>query len=183
MPGRHNVENAIAASFMALRLGVTEDDLRKGLASFRGVARRFETKVRGQKVVYIDDYAHHPRELDACIASVRELYPGRHITGVFQPHLFTRTRDLADDFAKSLAALDELILLEIYPAREEPIAGITAEWLLAKVPMDKKVLSPRDGLLDLLAGRELDVLVTMGAGDIDRSVPMIERLMNQRDRS
>ncbi|HMC96341.1 MAG TPA: cyanophycin synthetase, partial [Flavobacteriales bacterium] len=154
MPGRHNVENAIAAGTVALRLGVNEELLRQGLASFRGVARRFETRIRGPRVVFIDDYAHHPKELDACISSVRELYPGRRITGIFQPHLFTRTRDLAADFAKSLSALDELILLDIYPAREEPIPGITSAWLLEQVPMDNKEMTTREGLVDELRGRE-----------------------------
>ena len=180
MGGRHNVENAIAASTVALRLGVTTSGLRAGLATFQGVSRRFETLVRGPKPVLIDDYAHHPKELDACIGSVRELYPGRTITGVFQPHLFTRTRDLAADFAKSLSALDELVLLEIYPAREEPLPGITAQWLLDQVPMDNKKVVARDNVVAELAGRELDVVVTMGAGDIDRAVSGIQRMMNDR---
>jgi UDP-N-acetylmuramate--alanine ligase len=180
MPGRHNVENAIAASTVALRLGVPPELLRLGLASFRGVARRFETRISGQRVVLIDDYAHHPKELDACIASVRELYPGRRVTGIFQPHLFTRTRDLAPDFAGSLAALDELLLLPIYPAREEPIPGITSEWLLEQVPMDKKSCVAGTALVEALASRTVDVVVTMGAGDIDRLVPAIERLLNER---
>jgi UDP-N-acetylmuramate--alanine ligase len=180
MPGRHNVENALAAGTVALRLGVTPDALRHGMATFRGVARRFETRVRGPQVVFIDDYAHHPAELDACIASVRELYPGRHITGVFQPHLFSRTRDLAQGFATSLARLDALVLLDIYPAREEPIPGITARWLLEQVPMADKAYSTHNGLLDLLRDRKIDVLLTLGAGDIDRLVPAIERLLNQR---
>lgn len=180
MGGRHNVENAIAACTVALRLGVSHSDLRGGLATFKGVARRFETRVRGPKPVLIDDYAHHPKELDACIGSVRELYPGRTITGVFQPHLFTRTRDLAADFAKSLSALDELVLLEIYPAREEPLPGITSQWLLEQVPLAKKKVVALDGLVAELATRELDVVVTMGAGDIDRTVSGIQRMMNDR---
>jgi len=182
MPGRHNVENAIAASTVALRLGVTPELLRQGLNSFRGVARRFETRIRNERVVYIDDYAHHPKELDACIGSVREMYPGRRITGIFQPHLFTRTRDLAGDFAKSLAALDELILLDIYPAREEPISGIDAAWLLEQVPMHAKVNCPHKDLIEFLGKKDLDVLVTLGAGDIDRLVMPIERLLNERFR-
>ena len=182
MPGRHNVENAIAASTVALRTGVSPERLRQGLASFRGVARRFETRISNARVVLIDDYAHHPKELDACIGSVRELYPGRKVTGIFQPHLFTRTRDLAPDFAKSLARLDELILLDIYPAREEPIPGITSQWLLEQVPMDKKSCVPGTALLDALASQTVDVVVTLGAGDIDRSVPAIERLLNERFR-
>jgi UDP-N-acetylmuramate--alanine ligase len=180
MPGRHNVENAIAASTLALRLGVSPELLRQGLASFRGVSRRFETRISLPHVALIDDYAHHPKELDACIASVRELYPGRRVTGIFQPHLFTRTRDLAADFARSLAALDELILLPIYPAREEPIPGITSEWLLEQVPMDKKSCSDKTALVEAIASQAVDVVVTMGAGDIDRLVPLIERLLNQR---
>jgi UDP-N-acetylmuramate--alanine ligase len=183
MPGRHNVENAIAAGTVALRLGVQEELLRQGLASFRGVARRFETRIRGPHVVFIDDYAHHPKEIDACVASVRELYPGKRITGIFQPHLFSRTRDLAADFGKSLSALDELILLDIYPAREEPIPGITSSWLLYQVPMDNKELSTREALVEELHSRDLQVVLTMGAGDIDRLVPGIERMLNERYRS
>lgn len=183
MPGRHNVENAIAASTVALRLGVTPDLLRLGLASFRGVSRRFETRIAGPQVVFIDDYAHHPKELDACIASVREMYPGKRITGIFQPHLFSRTRDLADDFGESLSALDELLLLDIYPAREEPIPGITSQWLLEKVPMKAKKCITKGTILEELAQRDVQVVVTLGAGDIDRSVPSIERLLNERYRS
>ncbi|MEO8589725.1 MAG: UDP-N-acetylmuramate--L-alanine ligase [Flavobacteriales bacterium] len=182
MPGRHNVENAIAAGTVAIRLGVSDELLRQGLASFRGVARRFETRIRSERIVFIDDYAHHPKEIDACIGSVRELYPGKRITGIFQPHLFSRTRDLAADFAKSLSALDELILLDIYPAREEPIPGITAEWLLQQVPMDNKGMGTREGLVEELRTRDLQVVVTMGAGDIDRSVAGIERMLNERYR-
>ncbi|MFN3875360.1 MAG: UDP-N-acetylmuramate--L-alanine ligase [Flavobacteriales bacterium] len=180
MPGRHNVENAIAASTAALRLGVAPEDLSAGLASFRGVARRFETRIGHPRIAFIDDYAHHPKELEACIASVRELYPGRSVLGIFQPHLFTRTRDLAAGFAASLAALDELILLPIYPAREEPLPGITSQWLLEQVPMDKKSCMDRHELLQALASRKVDVVLTLGAGDIDRLVPSIERLLNER---
>lgn len=182
MPGRHNVENAIAASTIALRMGVTPELLRQGLASFRGVSRRFETRISGPEVVFIDDYAHHPKELDACIASVREMYPNKRITGIFQPHLFSRTRDLAADFGTSLAALDELLLLDIYPAREEPIPGITSQWLLEKVPMEVKECVSRDSLLEELRQRDVQVVVTLGAGDIDRLVPVIERQLNERYR-
>ena len=144
------------------------------------MARRFETRIRSPRVVLIDDYAHHPREIEACLGSVRELYPGRKVTGVFQPHLFSRTRDLAPEFGRSLAALDELLLLDIYPAREEPIPGITSAWLLEQVPMDKKSVVAYGALVDALASREVDVVVTMGAGDIDRLVPRIERSLNER---
>jgi UDP-N-acetylmuramate--alanine ligase len=180
MPGRHNVENAIAAATVALRLGVSPEAVRAGLASFAGVQRRFETRIRSPRIAFIDDYAHHPKELDACIASARELYPGRRITGIFQPHLFSRTRDLAEGFAKSLAALDELVLLDIYPAREEPIAGITSQWLLEQVPMSSKRVASHEGLLPVLERMDLDVVLALGAGDIDRLVPGIERLLNQR---
>ncbi|MBL7940152.1 MAG: UDP-N-acetylmuramate--L-alanine ligase [Flavobacteriales bacterium] len=182
MPGRHNVENAIAAATVALRFGVTPELLRQGLASFRGVSRRFETRIRSTRVVFIDDYAHHPKELDACIGSVREMYPGKRITGIFQPHLFSRTKDLAADFGKSLSALDELLLLDIYPAREEPIPGITSKWLLEQVPMEAKECTSPEGLLEELAIRDVEVVVTLGAGDIDRLVPQIERLLNERYR-
>ncbi len=156
--------------------------MRSGLASFKGVSRRFETRIRSERIVFIDDYAHHPKELDACLGSVRELYPGRKVTGIFQPHLFTRTRDLAADFARSLSAVDELMLLEIYPAREEAIPGITSNWLLEQVPLDKKSVVAREALVQMLASRDLDVVVTMGAGDIDRLVPQIERMLNERYR-
>ncbi len=180
MPGRHNVENAIAASTVALRLGVTPEALRVGLASFKGVSRRFETRIRSPRIVFIDDYAHHPKELDACLGSVRELYPGRKVTAIFQPHLFSRTRDLAADFARSLGTVDELMLLEIYPAREEPIPGITSNWLLEQVSLDKKSVVAREALVEVLASRGLEVVVTLGAGDIDRLVPQIERMLNER---
>jgi UDP-N-acetylmuramate--alanine ligase len=180
MPGRHNVENAVAASSMALRAGVDASALRKGLAGFKGVRRRFEQRARTARTVFIDDYAHHPTELDACIRSVKELFPGRKVTGIFQPHLFSRTRDLAADFAKSLGQLDELVLLEIYPAREEPVPGITSAWLLQQVPAANKVLCTKDQLIPLLEGRDLDILLALGAGDIDRLVPGIAAMVNRK---
>lgn len=179
MPGRHNVENAIAASALALRLGVTDEKLRKGLASFRGVSRRFELRAKTASRVFIDDYAHHPAELEACIKSARELYPGRKITGVFQPHLFTRTRDLVLDFGKSLALLDEVILLDIYPAREEPIPGITSRWMLEYVPIMNKTVCTKENLIPLLRARNVDILLALGAGDIDRLVPGMAALINE----
>ena len=182
MPGRHNVENAIAAGTVALRLGVAPDNLRKGMASFRGVARRFDVRIRGPRIVFIDDYAHHPAELEACIGSVRELYPGRRITGIFQPHLFSRTKDLATEFGTSLALLDSLLLLDIYPAREEPMPGITSEWLLEQVPMDDKMLVTGSSVLGQLRSRTNDVVLTLGAGDIDRLVPEVQRLLNEQQR-
>lgn len=183
MSGRHNVENAIVASALALKMGVTHDLLREGLRTFRGVTRRFEKRINRKDLVFIDDYAHHPRELDAFIGSLRELYPGKRITGVFQPHLFSRTRDHAKEFALSLSQLDELILLDIYPAREEPLPGITSQWLLEQVPMEAKELCRKEDLVEELRSRDLQVLATIGAGDIDRSVPEIERMLNESQRS
>jgi UDP-N-acetylmuramate--alanine ligase len=180
MPGRHNVENAIAASAMALHLGVPPEKLREGLACFQGVHRRFEVRARNATGVMIDDYAHHPAELEACIRSVRELYPGRKVTGVFQPHLFSRTRDLAPDFAKSLALLDELILLEIYPAREEPVPGITSEWLRQQLPEMNSTVCTKEQLIPLLEGRNVDILLALGAGDIDRLVPGMAAMIERR---
>jgi UDP-N-acetylmuramate--alanine ligase len=180
MPGRHNVENAVAASAMAIELGVTDDRVRKALAGFQGVRRRFEVRARTATSVFIDDYAHHPVELDACIRSARELHPGRRITGIFQPHLFSRTRDLAAGFAQSLAQLDELILLEIYPAREAPIPGITGAWLLDQVPLSNKTLCTKEALVPLLRTRDVDILLALGAGDIDREVPVIAAMLNDR---
>ncbi|HMN05309.1 MAG TPA: UDP-N-acetylmuramate--L-alanine ligase [Flavobacteriales bacterium] len=180
MPGRHNVENAVAAGAMALHAGVQEAALRKALASFRGVHRRFEVRARTESTLFIDDYAHHPTELEACIRSVREMWPGRKVTGIFQPHLYSRTRDLADGFAESLALLDELILLDIYPAREEPLPGITSAWLAEQVKGTNTVLCTKEQLLPLLEGRNIDILLALGAGDIDREVPGIAAMLNRR---
>ncbi|MBK6627330.1 MAG: UDP-N-acetylmuramate--L-alanine ligase [Flavobacteriales bacterium] len=173
MAGRHNVENATAAAAMALRAGVAPEALRAALASFRGVERRFQTILGGPATVFIDDYAHHPAELDAAIRSARELHPTRSLTIVFQPHLFTRTRDLADGFARSLAGADRLYLLDIYPAREEPIPGITSAWLLDRIALADKHLVGRDELIARLSAEPPELLLTLGAGDIDRLVPRI----------
>ncbi len=148
-PGRHNVENAVAACAAALLAGATEAEIRAALASFLGVKRRFEYRVKRRGFVYIDDYAHHPSELAACIGAVKEIYPNRKITGVFQPHLFTRTRDFAEGFAESLAMLDCVILLEIYPARERPINGITSAWLLDKIKSENKCLVSKEELVSV----------------------------------
>ncbi len=180
MPGRHNVENAVAASTLALEAGVPPEKLRKALASFRGVSRRFELRAKTAKSVFIDDYAHHPAELEACIRSAKELYPGRKVTGIFQPHLFTRTRDLVLDFGKALALLDDLILLDIYPAREEPIPGVTSRWILEYVPMMNKTVCTKENLLPLLRTRNIEILLALGAGDIDRLVPSIAALVEEK---
>ena len=147
--------------------------LRNALSSYRGVRRRFDFQILRKDLVYIDDYAHHPEELKACIQAVREIYPGRQITGVFQPHLFTRTRDLADDFARSLELLDELYLLEIYPAREKEIPGVNAAMLMEKVGLKEKRILGKERLVEELVARKPQVLLTLGAGDIDQLVTPI----------
>ncbi len=179
MPGRHNVENAVAASSLALLAGVPPEKLRKALASFRGVSRRFELRAKTAKSIFIDDYAHHPAELVAAISSAKELYPGRKVTGIFQPHLFSRTRDLVLDFGKALALLDELILLDIYPAREEPIPGVTSRWMMEYVPIMNKTVCTKENLLPLLRTRNVEILLALGAGDIDRLVPSIAALIEE----
>lgn len=177
VPGYHNVENAVAASAAAMHLGVSPDQIRAGLASFTGVKRRFEYHLEDERKVFIDDYAHHPTEIRAFLSSVRGLYPGRHITAIFQPHLFSRTRDFADDFADSLALADRLILLDIYPARELPMPGVTSEMLLKKIDLSDKSLSSKETLLSTLESLDTDIVVTIGAGDIDRFVQPIARFL------
>ena len=176
-PGIINIENLTAAVAIALNCGVTEDEIRKAIILFRGVKRRFEIKVNLPGLTYIDDYAHHPEEIRACIRSVREYFSGRRVTGIFQPHLFSRTRDHADGFAKILDELDEAILLPIYPAREKPISGISSELILGKMKLQNRKLLRMDDILSWLDPGKIDVLVTIGAGDIDRLVgPITEKL-------
>jgi UDP-N-acetylmuramate--alanine ligase len=173
LPGKHNVENSVAATAIACEMGVSEENIREALSSFSGVKRRFDYQVRNG-LIYIDDYAHHPEELKATISSVREMYPGKKITGIFQPHLFSRTRDFAEDFARSLDLLDECILLEIYPARELPIPGVNAQMLLDKMKCPSKMICSKEELLKEVISRKLEVLITMGAGDIDTFVEPIK---------
>jgi UDP-N-acetylmuramate--alanine ligase len=170
LPGRHNVENAVAACAVTRLAGGDENDLRQGLANFHGIARRFEVVLRSPEIVIIDDYAHHPTELEAAISAARELYPERTIRGVFQPHLYSRTQDFAAGFARALDRLDEPILLPIYPAREEPIPGITSQSIYGLMKNDRRRLLSKEQLLNL--GRELGdgVLLLLGAGDIDALV-------------
>jgi UDP-N-acetylmuramate--alanine ligase len=168
------VENSVAAMAVAWLLGATSDDLRNAMASFEGIQRRFDYRVRSEKTVYIDDYAHHPEELRFTIESVRKLYPERHITGIFQPHLYTRTRDFADGFAQSLSMLDALILLDIYPAREEPIEGVTSKIIFDKVTIKNKIMCSKGDVIDVLKGRNINVLLTLGAGDIDTLAEPVE---------
>lgn len=172
--GLHNVENAVAASALALHQGISEAWLKIGLRTFKGVQRRFEPVIVSENLVYIDDYAHHPQEIRACLTSLREMYPNRRITAVFQPHLFTRTRDFADDFATALSLADQLLMLDIYPAREEPIEGITSQWLLDKVSLAEKRLVSKEELVHSLSNLKPQLIVTMGAGDIDRLVNEIK---------
>ncbi len=183
MPGRHNVVNATAALAVAVSLGLDMETLRSGLASFQGIQRRFEIVYRDDRCVFIDDYAHHPTELRAAIQAARELFPGRRITGVFQPHLYSRTRDFADGFAHALDQLDEVILLDIYPARELPIPGVDSSMILNRMRNPNRSLCAKAELLDVLQGRRMDVLMTLGAGDIDTLVgPIAELLRSQAHR-
>jgi len=183
-PGLMNIENAMAAIGIASLLGVQDESIKKALLHFSGVKRRFDIQLSTKDLVYIDDYAHHPEEIKRCIHAIREMFPGKNITGVFQPHLFTRTRDFADDFAQSLGLLNRLILLEIYPAREDPIEGINANLIFEKVDIKNKSICSKPELLRIIETNEFEVLVTMGAGDIDKLViPIREKLMEQIKKS
>ena len=175
-----NVENSIAAAAVCLCRGMDAQKVRHALSSFEGVRRRLDVHVNRPGLCYIDDYAHHPAELRSAISSVRQVFPGRKITGVFQPHLYTRTRDFASGFAEALSLLDRLILLDIYPAREEPIEGVSSDLIFKDVSCPEKLLVHKSGLMDLLSREELDVLITLGAGDIDRFVPEITGMLEKR---
>lgn len=178
LPGLHNVENALAAFAVGLELGLSIESIKDGLKSFKGVKRRFEYQVKTNEVVYIDDYAHHPTELKACINSVKMMFPGKKITGIFQPHLFSRTRDFADEFGVSLSLLDELYLLDIYPARELPIEGVSSNMLLDKVNLEHKEVVSKEELINKLDIKDIEVLLTLGAGDIDTLVqPLREKIV------
>ncbi len=179
VPGLVNVENAVAALAVTSMHCQDDDRIRQALQSFTGVQRRFDYHIRTDRLVYIDDYGHHPEELRFTIESVRALYPGRHITGIFQPHLYSRTRDFAPEFAKSLSALDKVILLDIYPAREAPIPGVTSEIILQQITCPDKMLCPMDRIMDYLAGFTPDILLTMGAGNIDRLIGPITELYSR----
>lgn len=179
VPVKVNIENAVAAMATAWLTGVTAEELRAGMASFAGPRRRFDFHIKRDDLVLIDDYAHHPAELKASILSVKELYAGRKVTGIFQPHLYSRTRDFADDFAASLSLLDELILLDIYPAREEPIPGVTSRMIFDKVTIAEKQICAKNELLDLLATQKYEVVLMAGAGDIDRLVQPVKQLLEK----
>ena len=176
-PGFHNVTNALAAAAVSLEVGVSPEAVREGICTFKGVKRRFEYHVRSEKVVYIDDYAHHPTEIEAFLSSVKALYPNRKLTVVFQPHLFSRTNDFQEGFAKSLELADDLILLDIYPARELPMEGVTSSIIFDKVNLDEKTLCTKAEVLDLVKAKQPELLVTVGAGDIDTLIPKIREML------
>lgn len=180
VPGFHNMENAIAASIIAMKLGVDDTTLRAAIASFQGVKRRFEFIVKKNKLVYIDDYAHHPAEIEAFLKSVRSMYADRKITAIFQPHLFTRTRDFAAGFSKSLSLADQLLLMDIYPAREVAIPGVTSDMLFDDITSPVKIRCSKRNLLQKLEGLDIDILVTVGAGDIDTFVKPIREMLNRK---
>lgn len=176
-----NIENGIAAMALAQIAGATADEIRAAMPGFRGVDRRFDFKLKNDRIVFLSDYAHHPAEIRQSVYSMRMLYPNRKITAVFQPHLYTRTRDFYKDFADSLSLLDEVILLDIYPAREEPIAGVSSQLIYDHLrPGIEKSLCHKEDLLDTLRNKKLDVLITLGAGDIDNYVPQIYEILKDR---
>jgi UDP-N-acetylmuramate--alanine ligase len=179
LPGLHNVENALAAFAVGIELGLSIEEIKNGLKSFKGVKRRFEYQIKTNELVYIDDYAHHPIELKACINSVRKMFPNKKITGVFQPHLYSRTRDFTEGFSESLSLLDELYLLEIYPARELPIEGVSSSMLLDKIALKHKEVISKDELMNKLQIKDIEVLLTLGAGDIDTLVQPIKELLTK----
>lgn len=179
VPVKINIENAIAAIAAANLCGAKPDEIKRAIQSFAGAKRRFDFQIKTPDLVFIDDYAHHPQELAASIQSVRMLYPNKKVTGIFQPHLYTRTRDFANEFAESLSLLDDVILLDIYPAREEPIAGITSEIIFDKITSSQKVLLHKNELLDYLQNKKPEVLLTIGAGDIDALILKIKELLTE----
>lgn len=177
LAGRHNVENAVAAISVANSLQIDSKKIKNSLATYKGVKRRFEKIYSSDNVVFIDDYAHHPTELTACINSVKEIYPNKRILGVFQPHLYTRTRDFSTEFAQSLDLLDSIILLPIYPAREKPIEGVHSQLILNKITNTTKTIVEKSKILDELKKQKFDILLTLGAGDIDRLVLPIKNIL------
>ncbi|MBO4741202.1 MAG: UDP-N-acetylmuramate--L-alanine ligase [Bacteroidales bacterium] len=176
----YNIENAVAAMAVALKCGVTEEEMRSAVKSFQGIKRRFDYRIKTPDFVFIDDYAHHPHEIESCIQSVKTLYPDKRVVGVFQPHLYSRTANFADDFAKALMPLDEIVLLDIYPAREKPIPGVSSHLILHKINKMNKYLCSKDDLCDILVALYPEVLVTMGAGDIDALLTKIQKTFEEQ---
>lgn len=180
LPGKHNLTNALMALAMAKTYGVSNDAIAKALLSFKGIRRRFSYQIKEKELVYIDDYAHHPTEIDAVHQALTELYPNEKTLAIFQPHLFSRTRDFADNFAKSLSAFDEVILLDIYPARELPMEGITSEWLMQKMTNTNVTLVQKEHLIASVVKAHVNLIVTIGAGDIGEWVKPIKEALLQR---
>lgn len=181
VPVSINIENGVAAMALCWLNGVTAEELRKGMASFKGIDRRFDFKIKNDKIVFLSDYAHHPSEIKQSVSSIRDLYKGKKITGVFQPHLYTRTRDFYKEFANSLSLLDEVILLDIYPARELPIEGVSSKLIFDNLRDGiEKTMCSKEDLVAILEKKEIEVLITLGAGDIDNYVPVIQKMLENR---
>ncbi len=180
LAGRHNVLNALVATIMANSYGLPFEKIKKLLPHFKGIERRFSYRIKEKDKVLIDDYAHHPSEINAIASAVREMYPQKKITAVFQPHLYSRTRDFADDFARALSHFDAVVLLDIYPAREEPIEGITSKWLLEKIDIKEKYWSSKDDLFATIQKTKSEVVLMLGAGDIGDCVETIKKEWNER---
>ena len=178
MPGKHNIENASVAITVGILNGVTHENIKKALVEFKGIQRRFERIIDTKDLVFIDDYAHHPSELKVAIDAAKTLYPNRKLTGIFQPHLYSRTRDFVDGFAEELDKLDEVILMDIYPARELPIEGVTSERIFERMKNQNKRLVTKETLMDVLKSYQPEILMTLGAGDIDTFVPKIKEFFN-----
>lgn len=181
LPGRHNLSNALVALAMSMEYGIPHDQLIQALASYKGVKRRFTYQIKTDDLVFIDDYAHHPEEINAVHQAVREMYPNDKVVAVFQPHLFSRTQDFAQDFAKSLAQFDQVILLDIYPARELPIKGVTSEWLLSLIDNNNKQLVSKDTLIKNIKQSDAKIVLTIGAGDIGAEVSKIKQALINED--
>lgn len=181
VPVSINIDNGVAAMALAHLNGVTDEEIKRGMASFRGVDRRFDFKLNTDRIVFLSDYAHHPAEIAQSVRSIRELYQDKKITAIFQPHLYTRTRDFYHEFADSLSLLDEVILTDIYPAREEPIPGVSSQLIYDQLrPGIEKCLCRKEDVLALLETKDIEVLIVLGAGDMDNYVPQITRLLEQR---
>ena len=179
-----NIENGIAAMAMAQLNGCTADELRYGMRTYGGVDRRFDFKIKNERLVFLSDYAHHPKEIYQSAKSIRELYKDKHITAIFQPHLYTRTRDFYKDFAEALSQLDEVILTEIYPARELPIEGVTSQLIYDNLkPGVKKEIIQKDQVLDYVKTHDFEVLIVLGAGDLDNQVPQITKILKEKLKS
>lgn len=181
VPVSINIENGVAAMALAWLNGATTEEIKSGMASFRGVDRRFDFKIKNDKIVFLSDYAHHPSEIRQSVLSIRELYKDKKITAIFQPHLYTRTRDFYKEFADSLSLLDEVILVDIYPAREQPIPGVSSKLIYDNLRLGiEKMMCGKEEILNVLKEKEIEVLITLGAGDIDNYVPQIQNLLNAK---